>query len=338
MNTGETVELFDGGWLSLGEGLPEVRIMVARHPAPPAKQKVKVGKRVGEWVYELFLTNLDPYAFFLEDLVDLYAGRGAFEGVLADEGVEQDPDRWCSYNECGQELWQVVCQWVWNLRLTLGHQMQEQPMRRVEWALPRGLLARLQADETTYPVYGPWHIAKRGPKGKFPDRSFPLQDDGTLRCPAGATLRLSFRQQVSDTTQRAYYTAELADCQACTLRSQCLRKGAPADGVRFVHGLRHLSHVRSAVEQGIWLYGTIRWKDVAGRSLRRTWMAHWRKQYVEVLPLAQTRERGSPPPRSDRAVRSHHRMAWQDRLARNAWWRPPQWHVRVCGVPAHLLN
>jgi hypothetical protein len=130
MNTGETVELFDGGWLSLGEGLPEVRIMVARHPAPPAKQKVKVGKRVGEWVYELFLTNLDPYAFFLEDLVDLYAGRGAFEGVLADEGVEQDPDRWCSYNECGQELWQVVCQWVWNLRLTLGHQMQEQPMRR----------------------------------------------------------------------------------------------------------------------------------------------------------------------------------------------------------------
>jgi hypothetical protein len=30
--------------------------------------------------------------------------------VLADEDVEEDPDRWCSYTECGQELWQIACQ------------------------------------------------------------------------------------------------------------------------------------------------------------------------------------------------------------------------------------
>jgi hypothetical protein len=35
LNTGEVVELFDGGWLPLGEGLPRVRVIVARHPAPP---------------------------------------------------------------------------------------------------------------------------------------------------------------------------------------------------------------------------------------------------------------------------------------------------------------
>jgi hypothetical protein len=338
MNTGEIVELFDGGWLPLGVGQPFVRVIVARHPAPPLNQPVKVGKRVGEWVYELFLNNLDPYAFLLEDLVDLYHGRGAFEGVLADEDLEQDPDRWCSYSACGQELWQVVSQWVWNLRLTLGYQMQERPMRQMEWTLPRGLLARLQADGTTYPVYGPWQVARGSPRGKFPDRSFPLQDDGTLRCPAGATLLLSFRQQVNDTTQRAYYVAERADCQACTLRSQCLRKGTSADQVRFVHGVRHLSHIRSAVEQGRLVYRTVRWEDVAARSLRRTWIIHWRTQYVEVLPLAYTQATGSPPPRCERAVRSHHRMAWQDRLARNAWWGPPQWHVRVAGVPARLCN
>ena len=28
--------------------------------------------------------------------------------VLADEDVEEDPDRWCSYTECGQELWQIA--------------------------------------------------------------------------------------------------------------------------------------------------------------------------------------------------------------------------------------
>src|SRR5215831_16165290 len=44
--------------------------------------------------------------------------------VLADEDIEEDPDRWCSYTECGQEFWQIACQWVWNLRLCLGQRMQ----------------------------------------------------------------------------------------------------------------------------------------------------------------------------------------------------------------------
>jgi hypothetical protein len=43
--------------------------------------------------------------------------------------------------------------------------------------------------------------------------------------------------------------------------------------------------------------------DVAGRSLRRTWIAHWRRQYVEVLPLAQTQLGAKPPARPPRAVR-----------------------------------
>src|SRR5713226_5784226 len=111
MNSGEVVELFDGGWLPLDEGLPQARVIVARHPAPPPHKLVKVGKRVGEWVYELFITTLDADGFLAEDILDLYHGRGAFEAVLADEDVEEDPDRWCSYTECGQELWQVACQW-----------------------------------------------------------------------------------------------------------------------------------------------------------------------------------------------------------------------------------
>jgi hypothetical protein len=50
MNTGEVVELFEGGWLELGEGLPHARVIVARRPAPPPDKPVRVGKRVGEWV------------------------------------------------------------------------------------------------------------------------------------------------------------------------------------------------------------------------------------------------------------------------------------------------
>ena len=92
------VELFEGGWLELGAGLPQARVIVARHPAPAAGKKVAVGKRVDEWVYELFITTLMRDGFLVEDVLDLYHGRGAFEAVLADEDVEEDPDRWCSYS------------------------------------------------------------------------------------------------------------------------------------------------------------------------------------------------------------------------------------------------
>jgi hypothetical protein len=89
-------------------------------------------------VYEVFITTLPIDGFLVEDVLDLYHGRGAFEAVLADEDVEEDPDRWCSYTECGQELWQIVCQWVWNLRLALGQEMQAGTLREIEWAAAKG--------------------------------------------------------------------------------------------------------------------------------------------------------------------------------------------------------
>lgn len=107
-NTGEVVELFEGGWLILGEELPSVRVIVTRSLTPSPDSTVKVGKRVEEWIYELFITTLDAERFLVTDVVDLYHGRGAFETVFAEEDREDDPDRWCSYTECGQELWQIA--------------------------------------------------------------------------------------------------------------------------------------------------------------------------------------------------------------------------------------
>jgi len=80
MSTSTVVELFEGGWLPLGENLPQARVLVARHRAPPAGKLVTVGKRVGEWVYELFITTLPADRFLLEDVLDLYHGRGADRG------------------------------------------------------------------------------------------------------------------------------------------------------------------------------------------------------------------------------------------------------------------
>jgi hypothetical protein len=258
--------------------------------------------------------------------------------VLADEDVEEDPDRWCSYTECGQELWQIACQWVWNLRLTLGKTMQGAELREMEWAPPKEAPPFLVAEENPAEEYGPWQWAAAFGRatGRFGADAFTLQEDGKLRCPAGASLWLSEVRQENAFTQRAVYLAYQTDCQRCTLREQCLASGAKGDRARRVSAVRHLLPPPSVVEREPIVLGAMRWVDVAGRSLRRTWIAHWRRQYVEVLPLAQAQPEAKPPPRPPRAVRSHQRWSWQDRLARNAWWGPAHLRVTVAGVPACL--
>jgi hypothetical protein len=228
MNTGEVVEVFEGGWLPLGEGLPHIRVIVARHPAPPAGKSVKVGKRVGEWVYELFLTNLAADGFLAEDVLDLYHGRGAFETVLADEDVEVDPDRWCSYNECGQELW--------NLRLTLGQTMQEAELREMEWASPKESPPFLVAEEDPLEEYGPWQWAAAFGRatGRFGADAFVLQENGRLRCPAGASLWLSEVRQENAFT-RAGRLPGLPDrwsaiCSARTVSSSWSQRQSCSSG------------------------------------------------------------------------------------------------------------
>ena len=321
-NTGQVFELFDGGWLQLGEGLPHARVIVARHPSPPQGKSVAVGKRVGEWVYELFITTLDTDRFLVEDVLDLYHGRGAFEAVLADEDVEEDPDRWCSYTECGQELWQIACQWVWNLRLSLGQTMHQAELREIEWAPSKASPPLLMAAENPPEDYGPWQWAAAFGRatGRFGAEDFVLQENGKLRCPAGASLWLSEVRQENSFTQRAVYLAYQTDCLRCSLQEQCLAPGSKGNHARRVSAVRRLLPSPSSLEQKPAVrLGSMRWVDVAGRSLRRTWITHWRRQYVEVIPLTALLEKISSPPRPSRAVRSHHRWSWQDRLARNAW-------------------
>ena len=305
LNTGEVVALFDGGWLPLDEGLPQVRVIVARHAAPPPGKKVTVGKRVGEWVYELFITTLPVDGFLVEDALDWYHGRGAFEAVLADEDVEENPDRWCSYTECGQELWQIACQWLWNLRLSLGKMMQADALREIEWAPPKETTLLLPTPAPTPEEYGPWQLAGDvgRARGQIAGEAFVWQEDGKLRCPAGASLWLSEVRQENEFTQRAVYLAYQTDCQCCALREQCLAPGAKGNRARRVSVVRRLLPQPSSLERQPIFLGPMRWVDVAGRALRRRWTAHWRRHYVEVLPLPQTLPETKPPPRPPRALR-----------------------------------
>jgi hypothetical protein len=119
-------------------------------------------------------------------------------------------------------------------------------------------------------------------------------------------------------------------------REQCLGRNAKGNRARRVSAVRRLLPPPAAIKRKPIIFRPMQWVDVAGRALRRTWTAHWRQQYVEVLPVAQAQPAEKPPARPPRAVRSHHGWSWHDRLARNACWGPPQLRVTVAGVPAIL--
>lgn len=116
--SGMTRALYDCPAVPLTPAGPDMRLVVATHPATPSSPAVGV-ERDGT-IYELFVSTLPSSVFTASDVLDLYLHRGSFETVLADEDAEQNADRWYSHTSCGQEFAQILAQWVWNLRLELG--------------------------------------------------------------------------------------------------------------------------------------------------------------------------------------------------------------------------
>jgi hypothetical protein len=167
--------------------------------------------------------------------------------------------------------------------------MQEAELREIEWAPPKESPPVLLPVEDPPEEYGPWQWAAAFGRatGRFGADAFTLQGNGTLRCPAGATLWLSEVRQENAFTQRAVYLAYQTDCQRCSLREQCLASGAKGDRARRVRAVRRLLPPPASVERKPVVLGPMRWVDVAGRALRRTWTTHWRGQFVEVLALTE---------------------------------------------------
>jgi hypothetical protein len=159
------------------------RLVVATHLKGPNKQKIGV-ERDGV-IYELFLTKLPQAAFTASDVVALYLHRGSFETTLSDEDREQDPNRWCSHCAGGQEAWQIVCQWLWNLRLELGHRLEPEPMRTTAFA---SAVSQTNGKQPAEQGYGKPVIGRSWKAGRFSGEDFALQPDGTVRCPAGQPL------------------------------------------------------------------------------------------------------------------------------------------------------
>src|SRR5437588_3464153 len=214
-------QLYDCPDVAVGPEGVRCRVVVATHPA--ALKKSRIGDTRQGVVYELFFTHLPQDAFTASDVVALYLHRGAFEPVLADEDEEQDPDRWCSHAPAGQEAWQIVSQWVWNLRLELGHLLEPTPLRTTEFAPP---VPEAKEHQPPSSGYGKPSVAAPWKAGRFSGQDFALQSDGTLRCPANQPLVAHERRKEADGSLHVVYAASIRSCRPCPLRDQCQWNGS----------------------------------------------------------------------------------------------------------------
>ncbi|HEV2579979.1 MAG TPA: hypothetical protein VGT44_03925 [Ktedonobacteraceae bacterium] len=321
--------LYDCPQIPVGPDGAACRVIVATHPA--GKKKSPVGVTRAGVVYELFFTKLPQHAFTACDVVELYLHRGAFEPQLSDEDQEIDPDRWCSHSAWGQEAWSIIGQWVWNLRLELGHQLQPDPVRTTEFAaaIPPQNEQSANSPPSSPPAsgYGPPTPAASWKTGRFTGADFPLQPDGTLRCPAGQPLHLQERRREPDASLRLVYAASIRHCRSCPLREQCQWNGSATAKPRQVSLLLYPLRVGLA---------PLLWRDWRRRDHRRACMQLTRQQRLEVSLSPPT---VTSPPTADvilsRAQRARSRLSWPERLARNARASTAgQVTIRVFGVPA----
>jgi hypothetical protein len=229
--------LYDCPEIPVGPEGMTCRVVVATHPA--GKKKSPVGVTRAGVVYELFFTNLPPHAFTARDVVELYLHRGAFEPTLFDEDIELDPDRWCSHAAWGQEAWQVIAQWTWNLRLELGHQLKPQPLRTTEFAPAIVSNPDTGAKQAPAQGYSAPTVALPWKAGRFSGHDFTLQPDGMLQCPEGKMLHATEQRREADGSLRILYSARIRDCRSCVSRSQCQWHGEATIKPRRISLLLH---------------------------------------------------------------------------------------------------
>ena len=161
--------------------------------------------------------------------------------------------------------------------LAFRQTMRGVQVREIEWAPPKEAPAVFVAEEPSPEEYGPWQWAAafgratglicaedarvaRGREAVLPSRGQPVVE------------RSASRECLYESRPSTWPIRRIVSPVLC--ESSVWRKAAKGDRARRVSAVRRLLPPPAPVpvERKPVLLGPIRWVDVAGRALRRTWM------------------------------------------------------------------
>jgi len=231
----------------------------------------------------------------------------------------------------------VVAQWIWNIRLELGHQLLSSPVRTTEFAPAIAADPQAKAPLAAAQGYGAPAVALPWKADRFSGQDFTLLPDSVVQCPAGNTLRPTEQRREADGSLRVLYSARILDCRDCPKRPQCQWHGDATTKPRRISVLFHPLPVGPA---------PLLWRDWSRREHRRACLQLVRNQRIEMC-LPPPFPPATPLPTNadvilSRAQRAHTRLSWETRLARNARdLSSGQLTIKLSGIPddfARLLG
>lgn len=260
-DSGMVREVFDVPavqWPSIHDEMPEVRVIVTRSRFPSDKRH-RVGHRIGDDVFELFVTSRPASSLHAVDVVALYLHRGQFEAALAQEEIELPTSHWASDHLEGQRLWHLLAQWVWNVRISLGAELlpADELLRRTDFtpsietllspllvdidALHRTANA-MQSTATAPPIneqtqsatdtsavrsaVTPAAVRSDGEdKASVKMLRFARDQSGVVHCPAGHRMALSEQRKRFKEIRERHRVAR-RHCLSCQQRDACRGEGA----------------------------------------------------------------------------------------------------------------
>jgi hypothetical protein len=233
----------------------------------------------------------------------------------------------------------VISQWMWNVRLELGHRLHPTAMRLTEFAQATPASPALPVSPPQAEIsYGPPQWAKPASMGGFPAQVFTPQPDGSLLCPAGHPLYAHERRPARGGSLRVVYAGRVGPCRDCSLRDACLGYGAATKKPRRVSAilwplLRPTPPPPILAPPPASL--PLLWGDWSRCQTRREWMKLLRTQTVTITvhPVLDL-----PAPKVSHPItrpqRAHWRMSWEQRLARNACSpNAPLGEIHLFGIP-----
>jgi len=236
----ERFDLPDFVWTTNRVGSMRFRLVITRRRAALG-ERPSVGKRIGEWVYEMFATERGPAVWDAAQVCALYHERGAFERVLGEEDREAPTDRWVSSTADGQEFWQILCQWVWNLRLRIAIAARDEkfarermdtiaePFRGEAVILSEAQVATAESgdtksDDAKSDDTKSDRSGTKGPPSSPTLTGFRYHDEHTVVCPAGVLMHPIERTPTARGT-RIRFAAPAAQCNKCPQSQAC--RGTP---------------------------------------------------------------------------------------------------------------
>ena len=249
--SGMTRALYDCAAVPLTPAGPEVRLVVATHPAPTSCSPPLASSAMAPST-SCLSARFPPRRLRPRMCLICTCTVARLRRCWPMKTRSKRSDRWYSHTPWGQEFAQILasgcgtCDWSWG---NSSRQRNCAPPNLLPHVRPNclnrsSLHLRSTASGGHVRSYRNGHAHRL--RMAFPGSAFTPQPDGTLRCPANHPLYLQERRPERDGSLRILYAARIGHCRSCPLRAQCQESSTTLKPRRVSAVLWPLSSAHSA--------------------------------------------------------------------------------------------